>query len=208
MRTSAQKRKTKETDITLTLNVDGAGNSDISTGVGFFDHMLQSFARHGGFDLKIKCDGDIHVDFHHTVEDVGIVLGKAFAECLSDKTGIRRYGASFTPMDEALAEIGVSIPTEDERKGSVQAAIDISGRPYLVFNAEFALPMVGDFPTELVEEFFRAFAMNAMITLHINVPYGRNTHHIIEAIFKGTARALAEACRIEGETLLSTKGIL
>ncbi len=208
MRISNQARKTNETEIKLTLNVDGSGDSNIATGVGFFDHMLQSFAKHGKFDLDIYCKGDIHVDFHHTVEDVGIVLGKAFAQCLSDKTGIRRYGASFTPMDEALAEVFAAVQDLSDKDRFVQTVTDISGRPFFVFNAEFATPMVGDFPSELVEEFFRAFAVNALITLHINVPYGKNTHHIIEAIFKGVGRALAEAARVEGNTLLSTKGVI
>ena len=202
-------RITKETAIRLVLNLDGSGEAKISTGIGFFDHMLESFAKHGRFDLTVACDGDIHVDYHHTVEDIGIVLGQAFAKCLENKVGIRRYGVSFTPMDEALAEIAVCITDSlDKRDESVQVVMDVSGRPYLVFNADFKLPMAGDFPTELVEEFFRAFAMNASLTLHINVPYGKNTHHIIEAIFKGTARALAEAARIESDVLLSTKGLI
>ncbi len=204
-------RKTKETEIRLSLNIDGTGESRISTGVGFFDHMLESFAKHGQFDLTISCIGDIHVDFHHTVEDVGIVLGQAYAKCLENKVGIKRYGFSFTPMDEAMAEVQAEISSginTIDKDQWIQTVLDVSGRPFLVFNADFSLLTVGDFPTELVEEFFRAFAMNAMVTLHINVPYGKNTHHIIEAIFKGVARALSEAARIEGSVLLSTKGIL
>lgn len=210
-RNSEIERTTKETSIRLSLNIDGSGESRISTGVGFFDHMLESFAKHGKFDLTIVCAGDLHVDFHHTVEDVGIVLGQAYAECLKSKVGIKRYGFSFTPMDEALAEVEAeilsAINTIDKDQW-IQTVLDVSGRPFLVFNANFNLPTVGDFPTELVEEFFRAFATNAIVTLHINVPYGKNTHHIIEAIFKGAARALSEAARIEGSVLLSTKGIL
>lgn len=209
IRKSKIERTTNETTIRLLLNIDGSGEADISTGVGFFDHMLESFAKQGQFDLKIRCIGDTHVDFHHTVEDVGIVLGQAYSECLKNKVGIKRYGASFTPMDEAMAEVKAQVlPDPWDKKQNIQTVLDLSGRPFLVFNAIFALPTIGDFPTELVEEFFRAFAMNAMITLHINVPYGKNTHHIIEAIFKGTARALSEAARIEGDVLLSTKGLL
>jgi len=210
-RKSEIERTTKETSIKLSLNVDGYGESRISTGVGFFDHMLESFAKHGRFDLMVDCIGDIHVDFHHTVEDVGIVLGQAYAECLKNKVGIKRYGVSFTPMDEALAEVEAEISSgldSMDKNQRIQTVLDVSGRPFLVFNATFDLPTVGDFPTELVEEFFRAFAMNAMVTLHINVPYGKNTHHIIEAIFKGTARALSDAAKIESTVLLSTKGAL
>jgi imidazoleglycerol-phosphate dehydratase len=208
MRTAEINRKTKETDISIKLNIDGTGESAIYTGIGFLDHMLESFAKHGKFDIEITCKGDTHVDQHHSVEDIGIVLGQAFQRCLSDKTGLRRFGSAFTPMDEALSEVEVQIEERIQERQAVQSVLDLSGRPYLVFNATFQLPIVGDFPTELVEEFFRAFAMNALITLHINVPYGKNTHHIIEAIFKGTARALSEAVKKEGEILLSTKGTL
>ncbi len=208
-RTSKIERTTRETSIVLTLDVDGRGESDIDTGIGFFDHMLESFAKHGQFDLTISCKGDTHVDYHHTVEDIGIVLGQAYAVCMKNKVGIKRFGAAFTPMDEALAEVETDImPGSQDRGQFIQSILDVSGRPFLVFNVVFALQTVGNFPTELVEEFFRAFATNAMITLHINVPYGKNTHHIIEAVFKGTARALAEASRIQSDVLLSTKGAL
>ena len=207
MRVAEITRTTKETDISLRLSVDGRGEAEIDTGVGFFDHMLESFAKHGRFDLKVLCKGDVHVDFHHTVEDVGIVLGQAFAQCVADKTGLRRYGAAFTPMDEALSEVCVKFP-DPGFYDQASVVLDLSNRPFLVFHADFALPMIGDFPTELAEEFFRAFAMNAMVTLHINVPYGKNSHHVMEAIFKGTGRALQEASRVDGDVLLSTKGVL
>lgn len=192
MREGYIKRETKETKIGLTLNLDGQGSSQISTGIGFFDHMLTAFAVHSGFDLNLDCKGDLDVDCHHSVEDVGIVLGKAFAEVLSDKSGIARYGNATIPMDEALAS----------------CCVDISGRPYLVFNAEFEDYRLGDMDSAMVEEFFRAFAMNAMVTLHINLLYGKNDHHKAEAIFKAFAHALKAAVKQEGGGVLSSKGSL
>lgn len=192
MRKCSLSRKTAETDITMTFNIDGTGRFVGSSGVGFFDHMLNSFIVHSGFELDLKTVGDLHVDCHHTIEDVGIVLGKAFKEAVGDKKGITRFGDSLIPMDEALA----------------QGVVDISGRPFLVFNAEFNKPMVGDMDTDMVWEFFRAFAMNAEITLHINLIYGKNTHHCIEAIFKAVAHALRKAVEIKGDSILSAKGSL
>lgn len=187
-------RKTSETDVSLTLFVDGRGASKITTGIGFLDHMLTLFSRHGRFDLELSASGDLHVDSHHTVEDVGIVLGQAIKEALGDKKSISRYGTSFVPMDEALAMV----------------SLDISGRPYLVFDVRFSNDRAGEMDTELFEEFFRALAFNAGITLHIRALHGSNNHHVIEAVFKAFGRALAEAVavdeRIEG--VLSTKGVL
>lgn len=191
MRTSAQQRKTHETDVKIELALDG-GEVDISTGIGFFDHMLNAFAVHGGFGLKVDAVGDLLVDCHHTVEDTGIVLGKAFADALGDKSGIARYGSFTVPMDEALAS----------------ASVDISGRPFLVFHAEFQQERVGDFDTCMTEEFMRAFAMNAGITLHIRVEYGVNAHHEIEAIFKAVAHAMRLATAQTSTGTLSTKGSL
>lgn len=187
-------RKTNETNITIEVNLDGEGIYNIDTGIGFFDHMLTLAAKHGIMDLNIKAEGDLYVDAHHTVEDVGIALGKCIEKALGDKKGITRYGTSFLPMDETLAMV----------------SMDLSGRPYLVFEAEFNSPMVGEMDTELVEEFFRAVAFNAGITLHAKVLYGKNTHHMIEALFKAFGRALREAVtkdeRIKG--VMSTKGSL
>lgn len=191
MRTAEITRKTKETDITLKLDLDG-GNADISTGIGFFDHMLTAFAVHGGMGLTVKAVGDLQVDGHHTVEDVGIVLGKAFREALGDMKGIARYGTAFIPMDEALGF----------------ASIDISGRPFLVFNAEFSDDKIGDFDACLAEEFFRAFAFNAGVTLHLKCEYGKNDHHIAEALFKAAAHAVKAAKAVYGSEILSTKGVL
>lgn len=185
------KRSTKETNIYAELNLDG-GDIDISTGIGFFDHMLNSFAVHGGFGLKIRAQGDLHVDGHHTVEDVGIVLGKAFEKALGNKGSIARYGSFYIPMDEALAF----------------AAVDVSGRPFLVFNAQFNEEKCGDYDSCLTEEFFRAFAFNAGITLHMNVQYGKNTHHMVEALFKAAAHAMHEAVTVTGTGVLSAKGVL
>jgi imidazoleglycerol-phosphate dehydratase len=187
-------RKTGETDITLSINIDGSGKSNISTGVGFFDHMLNLFAKHGLFDLDVKAKGDLEIDAHHTVEDVGIVLGQAIKQALGEKKSIRRYGSSFVPMDEAL----------------VLVALDLSGRPYLVFDAELKCEKLGNMETELVEEFFRAVAFNAGITLHVKALYGSNTHHIIEAMFKAFGRALDDATRKDDriEGVMSTKGML
>mgnify|MGYP000882263813 CR=1 FL=1 len=192
MREGYVKRKTAETDIELVLNLDGSGKHKISTGVGFFDHMLTAFAVHSGFDLTLTCKGDLEVDCHHSVEDTGIALGKAFADAVSDKKGIARYGTFTIPMDEALAS----------------CAVDVSGRPYLVFNAEFSDYRMGDMDTAMVEEFFRAFVMNAMVTLHINLHYGKNDHHKAEAIFKAFAHALKAAVKAEGDGVLSSKGSL
>lgn len=192
MREAYVKRETRETEIELTLNVDGQGRNQINTGIGFFDHMLTAFAVHSGFDLSLSCSGDLGVDCHHSVEDVGIALGKAFADTLFDKTGIARYGNFTIPMDEALAS----------------CCVDISGRPYLVFHAEFGDYRLGDMDTTMVEEFFRAFAMNAMVTLHINLLYGKNDHHKAEAIFKAFAHALKMAVKIQGGEVLSSKGSL
>jgi imidazoleglycerol-phosphate dehydratase len=187
-------RKTNETNITIEVNLDGEGIYNIDTGIGFFDHMLTLAARHGIMDLNVKAEGDLYVDAHHTVEDVGIALGKCIEKALGDKKGISRYGTAFLPMDETLAMV----------------SMDISGRPYLVFEAEFNSPMVGKMDTELVEEFFRAVAFNAGITLHAKVIYGKNAHHMIEALFKAFGRALREAAtkdeRIKG--VMSTKGSL
>jgi imidazoleglycerol-phosphate dehydratase len=191
MRTGRISRKTKETDIQLELNLDGTGIADINTGVGFFDHMLTSFARHAEFDLKVHADGDLHVDEHHLVEDTAIVLGKVLADSLGDMAGIARYGEARIPMDEALAEV----------------ALDIGGRSYLVLKAEFAAPQVGQFSTQLVKHFFETLASNAKITIHASV-YGDNDHHKIEALFKAFAYAMKRAVKIEGSEVKSTKGVL
>lgn len=191
MRSADISRKTKETDIKIELSLDG-GECEINTGIGFFDHMLTAFAVHGGFGLKADVKGDLHVDCHHTIEDTGIVLGKAFAQALGDKSGIERYGSFTVPMDESLAFV----------------SLDVSGRPFLVFNAEFPEERVGEFDSCMCEEFMRAFAYNAGITLHVNMIYGGNTHHQIEAIFKALAHALAVAVRETGKGVLSTKGSL
>jgi imidazoleglycerol-phosphate dehydratase len=194
MRCGKVYRKTKETEIEISINIDGKGINQIETGIEFFNHMLDLMSRHGFLDINMKCVGDTGIDFHHTVEDLGIVMGKAFKEALGDKTGITRYATVFTPMDEALSMV----------------SLDISGRSFLQFNVDFEKEKVGNFDTELVEEFFRAFAFNAEVTLHINLSYGKNTHHIIESIFKGFGRALDEASRVQDriEGVLSTKGSL
>lgn len=192
MRTAKIERNTKETQITVGLNLDG-GEVEISTGIGFFDHMLTAFGVHGGFGLKVNVKGDLEVDTHHTVEDTGIALGMAFKEALGDMSGIVRYGFFSIPMDEALAN----------------CTLDISNRPFLVFKASFEQEFCGDYETCVTEEFFRAFAMNACITLHISVPYGANAHHEIEAIFKAVAHALNIASRKNADgSVLSTKGVL
>lgn len=187
-------RMTNETNITMEVNLDGEGIYNIDTGIGFFDHMLSLASKHGIIDLNIKAEGDLYVDAHHTVEDVGITIGKCIEKALGDKKGIKRYGTSFLPMDETLAMV----------------SMDISGRPYLVFDAQFNSEKVGDMDTELVEEFFRAVAFNAGITLHTKVLYGKNSHHMVEALFKAFGRALREAVtkdeRIKG--VMSTKGSL
>jgi len=192
MRTATVSRKTRETDINLTLNLDGTGKNSIETGIGFFDHMLTALAVHSGMDFSLSAVGDLFVDSHHTVEDTGIVIGKAFAEAVGQKIGIARYGSAYIPMDEALGF----------------CAVDISGRPFLVFNAEFSDDRLGDFDTCLAEEFFRAFAFNAGITMHINLLYGKNDHHKCEAIFKAAAHALKQAAELKNGDVLSTKGVL
>ena len=192
MRSASVTRKTNETEISICLNLDGNGIVNCDSGNGFFDHMIHSMGKHAGYDIDLECKGDTYVDFHHSAEDIGIVLGQAFCQCVGDKKGIHRFGMAYTPMDETLA----------------MAVTDISGRPCLVFNAEMPSERTGEFETELVEEFMRGFAMNALVTLHINLLYGKNTHHIIEAIFKSVGRALADSTRITGDTILSTKGVL
>ncbi len=194
-RTATITRKTAETEITVTLDLDGSGRAQIATGIGFLDHMLTALARHSLFDLSVAAEGDLHVDFHHTTEDVGIVIGQALARALGDKRGITRFGHALVPMDEALAE----------------AAVDLSGRPYLAFAAEFPQPKIGDMDTELFEEFFRALATNALLNLHLTARAGRNAHHIAEACFKATARALRIATNPDprlGDAIPSTKGSL
>lgn len=191
-RKSSISRKTTETEIALALNVDGSGKYSVDTGIGFLNHMLELFTRHGGFDITLKANGDLHIDGHHTAEDIGIVLGDAFREALGDKRGIRRYGFFLLPMDETL----------------IECAVDFSGRTYLNFDADIPAEKVGDFDTELTEEFFKAFADRAGINLHIIKRYGRNTHHIIEGIFKCVARAIKDAVRIESDQVMSTKGTL
>jgi imidazoleglycerol-phosphate dehydratase len=194
-RTSTITRKTKETDIVLTLDLDGTGNVSTKTGVGFFDHMLDLLGRHGLMDLNISAKGDLHIDAHHTVEDVGLVLGQALDKSLGDKKGIFRYGWAIVPMDESLAQV----------------AIDLSGRPAFVFNVAFKGPSIGEFPVELVEEFFKSVATAGKMNLHISVPYGTNNHHIAEAIFKATAKALRQAVSIDPrakDAVPSTKGSL
>ena len=187
-------RKTSETDLELTLELDGKGESTVDTGIGFFDHMLKSFAKHGLFDLNVKIKGDLHVDCHHTVEDAGIVLGAAIKKALGDKNSIKRYGSFLLPMDEAL----------------VMCAIDLSGRPYLVYDAKFGAERVGYFDTEMAKEFFYAVSYSAGMNLHIKEMYGENSHHIIEAMFKAFARALDEAVTVDPRVggLPSTKGAL
>lgn len=192
MRTAQITRTTKETDITLSIDLDGKGNVSIDSGIGFFDHMLTALAVHSGVDMDIKCKGDLYVDGHHSVEDIGICLGKAFAQALGDKAGIARYGSAYVPMDEALAF----------------CSLDISGRSFLVFDASFSDDRIGEYDTCLTEEFFRAFAFNAGITLHIRQEYGKNDHHIAEAIFKAVAHALKQALAVNGGAVLSTKGVL
>lgn len=193
MRQATITRTTKETDIRVEVNLDGAGACEVVTGVGFFDHMLHQLARHGGFDLKITAKGDLHIDDHHTVEDVGIALGQAVRQALGDMRGLTRYGEASVPMDEALT----------------RTAIDVSGRPFLIFNVSFPAAKIGSFDCELVREFFQAFAMNAAITLHIDNVRGSNAHHIAEVTFKSVARALRIAVARDprlGDTLPTTKG--
>jgi imidazoleglycerol-phosphate dehydratase len=195
MRTGAVSRKTKETDVAVEVALDGEGRADIATGIGFLDHMLDLLARHSRIDITAKAKGDLHIDQHHTTEDVGIALGQAVKQALGDMKGIGRYASVHMPMDEALTRV----------------AIDISGRPFLVFKATFSRDKVGGFDTELVEEWFRAFAMNAGVTLHVETLYGSNGHHIAESCFKGLARALRQGVGIDPKAaneVPSTKGSL
>ena len=194
MRTATIVRETKETNISLTINLDGSGKTQLDTGVGFFDHMLDAFSRFALVDLEVACKGDLYVDEHHTIEDIGICLGKAIRDALGDRAGIRRVGSAYMPMDEALAF----------------AAIDISGRPYLAFTADFATLRCGDMGTQMAEEFFRAVTVNAGLTVHLNVPAGRNDHHKLEALFKAFGLALRDAMAMDPRVtgVLSTKGAL
>ncbi|MEM7545549.1 MAG: imidazoleglycerol-phosphate dehydratase HisB [Pseudomonadota bacterium] len=194
-RTAKQNRKTAETRIEVDINLDGTGQYDNQTGVGFFDHMLDQLARHALIDMKVRATGDLHIDDHHTVEDTGILLGKALAEAMSDKRGIRRYGHCYLPMDECLT----------------RAALDLSGRPFLIWKVDFTAPKIGTFDTELVREFFTAFAMNSGMTLHVETLHGVNAHHIAETCFKAVARALRDALETDprkAEAIPSTKGTL
>ena len=195
MRQATVKRKTKETDISVTVNLDGSGVSDISTGIGFLDHMLDQLARHSLMDIAVKAKGDLHIDFHHTTEDTGIALGEAVSQALGDRTGIRRYGSTLSPMDETLTRV----------------VVDASNRPFLVWRVSFPTPKVGDMDTELFKEWFQAFVQNAGITLHVENLYGVNSHPIVESSFKGLARALRTATEIDprrGGEVPSTKGAL
>jgi imidazoleglycerol-phosphate dehydratase len=196
VRRAERRRKTKETEIAVTLGIDGTGQVEVSTGLPFFDHMIDQLGRHGGFDLSVHANGDLAVDAHHTVEDVGIVIGQCLAEALGDKSGIRRFASLLLPLDEALIEV----------------ALDLSGRPYLAYDVPFAPDTVGlgepPFDPQLAEEFWRAFATAGALTLHVNKREGKNTHHIVEASFKGVARALRDAVRTEGKRIPSTKGSL
>jgi imidazoleglycerol-phosphate dehydratase len=195
MRKASIERKTTETEISVSVDLDGEGTYDVKTGIGFLDHMLELLSRHSLIDLKLRAKGDLHIDFHHTAEDSGIALGQAVAKALGDRKGIRRYASLHLPMDEALT----------------RAAIDVSGRPYLVWKVDFSRPKIGDFDTELVREWFQAFAMNAGVTLHVETLYGDNNHHIAESCFKALARALREALEIDQrqkDRIPSTKGSL
>jgi imidazoleglycerol-phosphate dehydratase len=194
-RTSEVERDTKETQIQVKLDLDGVGQSTISTGIGFFDHMLESFARHGGFDLQVRATGDLHIDMHHTVEDTGIAIGRAFHDALDGFKGIRRFGLAYIPMDETLT----------------RCAVDLSNRPYLIWRVDFTRPKVGEMDTELFKEFHQAFAMNSGACVHIETLYGDNTHHIAESGFKALARALRTAVELDPKTggaAPSTKGVL
>lgn len=195
MRISTIQRDTKETQISMTLNLDGSGKANVQTGIGFMDHMFELFAFHGNFDIDVKCVGDLQVDSHHSVEDLGIVLGMCIKEALGDKKGIVRYGQMSIPMDEAL----------------VTTTLDLSGRPYLVYNALLPMEVLGNYETEMTKEFFKAVSDQSLMTLHINEAYGDNTHHIIEAMFKSFARALKQAVMIDEankEKIVSSKGVL
>ena len=193
-RSVTKSRKTKETDIRVSLNLDGSGQYEINTGIPFFDHMLAQIARHGQMDLTITAKGDLEIDGHHTVEDVGWVLGQALYEALGDRRGITRFGHAFVPLDEALTRV----------------VVDLSGRPYLVYHAEFKVPRIGDLQAELIEEFLKALVQEGKFNLHVENLYGRNQHHIAETIFKATARALRMATRVDADAtdIPSTKGVL
>lgn len=192
MRKATLRRTTGETDISISLTIDGTGRFEGTSGIGFFDHMLHLLARHSGMDISLTCQGDLDVDNHHTIEDIGITLGEVFEKALGDKKGIRRYGCFFCPMDEALSRI----------------VLDLSGRPYFVFDVDIPVERIGSFETEMTREFFLAFANNAKMNLHMATLYGVNGHHIVESLFKGIGHALKEAVTIEGDTVLSTKGVL
>ena len=192
MRTAKLERKTNETATSVEINIDGTGENSIDTGIGFLDHMLCLMAFHGSFDLKISCHGDLYIDDHHSAEDIGIALGQAFSKALGDRRGIKRYSGLYIPMDEALC----------------LAAVDISGRPYLIYNIDFKGEKLGSMSTQSLKEFFRAFAFNAGITLHINLLYGENDHHKIEAAFKAFARAMKEASQVVSDDIPSSKGVL
>jgi len=192
MRTSTIRRTTNETSITLEINLDGSGNSDISTGVGFLDHMLTLFSFHSGIDLTIECKGDIEVDDHHTTEDIGLALGQALLSALGNKKGVNRYGSSYVPMDEALARV----------------VVDFSGRPYLIYDAKFEREKVGMLDTQNVKEFFKSVSNESKMNCHMDVLYGENDHHKVEALFKAFGRAVKEACKIVSTEIPSTKGVL
>ena len=192
MRKATLRRTTGETDISISLTVDGTGRFEGTSGIGFFDHMLHLLARHSGMDISLTCQGDLDVDNHHTIEDIGITLGEVFEKALGDKKGIHRYGCFFCPMDEVLSRI----------------VLDLSGRSYLVFDVDIPVERIGSFETEMTREFFLAFANNAKMNLHMSTLYGVNGHHIVESLFKGIGHALKEAVTIEGDTVLSTKGVL
>ena len=192
MRQAEIHRKTGETDIAISLVIDGEGRFEGTTGIGFFDHMMNLLACHSGMDISITCQGDLEVDNHHTIEDLGIALGSVFLKALGDKKGIRRYGAFFCPMDETLS----------------RSVLDLSGRPYFVYDVKIPVERIGTFETEMTREFFLAFAMHGMMNLHMACLYGENGHHIVESLFKGLGHALKEAVTVEGGRVLSTKGVL
>jgi imidazoleglycerol-phosphate dehydratase len=195
MRTATVTRETKETRIHVELNLDGTGKANIATGIGFLDHMLDQLARHSLMDLTVEAKGDLHIDFHHTTEDTGLAIGKAFADALGERVGITRFGSAYSPMDETLSRV----------------ALDLSGRPYFVWKVEFTKPKLGDMDTELFREWFQAFAMQSGTTLHVENLYGVNNHHIVESCFKGLARALREAITLDARKagqVPSTKGVL
>ena len=192
MRKATLRRTTGETDISISLTVDGTGRFEGTSGIGFFDHMLHLLARHSGMDISLTCQGDLDVDNHHTIEDIGITLGEVFEKALGEKKGIHRYGCFFCPMDETLSRI----------------VLDLSGRSYLVFDVDIPVERIGSFETEMTREFFLAFVNNAKMNLHMATLYGVNGHHIVESLFKGIGHALKEAVTIEGDTVLSTKGVL